>query len=276
MLVMMSFSAATEELQDFLSQRGRSDLTIRAYKTDLKMFWQEMELTEINLNDLERIAAQWLNKYRHVVGPKTTGRRLTTMRNLGLVYDREILKKYSAPTPARSIPHPLPKGTKDLKRLLDVCNSEEHKLLIAMCGLLGMRVSEARNARSSDFDFAHQIVTIVGKGHKVRKVPISPYAWSLLLPMLVRAHLERDGQLVGMSDRTARALITNLGTRAGIDRPISSHDLRATFGTEAYQHSKDLRAVQELLGHASPQQTQLYTGISQDAMRHSASFMEDE
>ena len=65
-----------------------------------------------------------------------------------------------------------------------------------------------------------------------------------------------------MGDRSARALITRLGERAGLRRAIASHDLRATFATEVYNRTRDMRLVQELLGHSRLSTTQKYTQVS--------------
>jgi integrase len=240
------------------------------------MFWQEMDLDLLNLEDLEDLAALWLNTNRRVVAPKTTGRRLTAMKNLGLAYKQAVLIDYSPPTAAQPKPHPLPGGFADLQKLLDSCHQEEHRTVIALTGLVGARISEAREIQASSFNMHDKTVRIWGKGDKERVVPVSDMAWRILMPTLVDRLTTGHGDvpLVSMGDRTARELITRLGVRARINRSISSHDLRATFATEAYRRTKDIRAVQVLLGHASSKQTELYILVEDDAMRAAANFME--
>jgi len=240
------------------------------------MFWEEMDLDTISIQEIETLAALWLNGRRRIVSAKTTGRRLTSMKNFGLAFKVAILAEYSAPTPAKPRPHPLPGGVDDLRSLLNACYQEEHRTLIALTGLCGARITEAREVCPVNFSFVDQNVTIWGKGDKERTIPIGDYAWSIFLPILVDRMTtnQANAPLVKMGDRTARELITRLGVRAGIRRPISSHDLRATFATEAYERTKDIRAVQELLGHASSQQTELYILIKDDAMRAAANIME--
>ena len=271
----ISFTAATEALRSSLSLKGRAENTHRAYLADLKMFWLEMDLDQLDLDHLETLASRWLNSKRRIIAPKTTHRRLTTMKNLGLAFKLRILDDYRTPTPATPKPHPLPEGTEDLRKLLNVCYTTEHKVLITLTGLCGMRISEAREIDPTHFDFAAREVSVWGKGDKVRNIPLSDFAWSVLLPVLVDFMSTGRGKecLVKMGDRSARDLITRLGERAGISRAISSHDLRATFATEAYRNTKDIRAVQELLGHASAKQTELYILIDDGAKRAAASFM---
>lgn len=273
----ISLFDATEALRSYLSSRGLSEQTHKAYLTDLRMFWQEMDLKDLSLEDLEDMAAMWLNDRRRIMSPKTTGRRLTSMKNLGFAYKLVILSRYKLPTAAQPKPHPVPGGQGGLRRLLNACNSDEHRALVALMGLCGARISEARSICPKDFDYVDQSLSIWGKGDKVRIVPVSDFAWSILLPTLVEIMTSEgaDQTLVKMSDRTARMLITRLGERIGLVRPISSHDLRASFATEAYRHSKDIVAVQQLLGHATSKQTELYIEIDDDSKRTAASFMEE-
>lgn len=270
------FSDATEALRAYLSSKGRAENTRRAYQADLKMFWQEMNLEEISLADLEKLASDWLNSKRRTIAPKTTHRRLTTMKNLALAFKTRILDDYTTPTPSRPTPHPLPGGLEDLNKLFSVCFHEQHRVLIALTGLVGMRIHEALNAKPSDFDHATRQVTIWGKGDRIRKIPVSTKAMEILMPSLIEASISgrSDTPLIQVGDRSARELITILGERAKLSRRISSHDLRATFATVAYAKSKDLRAVQELLGHADSKQTETYVLVSDQALRTAANIME--
>lgn len=238
------------------------------------MFVHEQGLDGINLDTLEIDGAAWLNRLRRVIGTKTTGRRLTSLKALGRSYKMLVLVDYKAPTPARADPHPLPGGQTDLVNMLDSCDSEEHKLLIALCGLVGCRVQEARNALPTDIDYAKRKLRIYGKGNKERIVPISDAAWEIILPIAVMSMRHPGDPMISMGDRSARDVITRIGARAGVSRRVSSHDLRATFATLAYRQTKDIRAVQYLLGHASSKQTEVYIEVDTESMSKAANFME--
>jgi len=67
-------------------------------------------------------------------------------------------------------------------------------------------------------------------------------------------------------------MITLLGERAGLSRPIASHDLRATFGTAVFNKTGNLRTAQELLGHSSSATTEIYTGVDLKQMRDGVDF----
>lgn len=266
---------ATASIQKFLDSQGSSDLTIRAYKSDVLTFARDMGLTEFSLDELEHLAASWLNKYRRIVAPKTTNRRLTSMRTLGKAYEVVILKNYHAPTPDRPKPHPLPNGRQDLSKMLDECSNDSQRMLLVLTGMCGLRIGEALSLRPQDINLKERTIKVWGKGSKIRTVPISDTAWDMVCASVVEAMLDGKAKLLGYADRSARMVITTLAERAGIGRPVASHDLRATFATEAYVASGyDLRVVQELLGHASPDQTQIYVERGDEARRNAVNFME--
>lgn len=271
-----TMNEATEAIRIYLTSRGRADNSIRGYVADTKMFFLEMELSEVSLQDLEYKAALWLNRFRKQIAAKTTSRRLTTMRTLGKCFGLEVLSEYSAPTAMKTAPHPLPNGKDDLIAMLRLANNDEQRALIVLLGMCGLRVSEARSIGPKDFNLHDMTIKLRGKGDKDRYVPVSKAAWNVLCAFVVKCTLDNQELLVNLSDRTAREIVTNLAARAGIKRRISSHDLRATWGTEANRHTKNLRAVQEALGHADPRQTALYTDTNIKDMHEAAKFMDDD
>lgn len=259
---------AIDRFHSSLSGKGRSEKTVKAYTTDLKIFLKEIEEPEISAEEFEATAERWLTANRRRIAPKTTGRRLTSLRAFARWAGMgEVLKDYSAPTPARSQPHPLPEGVDGVRRLIDATRNERQKALIALCGLCGCRVAEALAVRPSDFDLHDMTLSVRGKGDKTRIVPVSSLAWDVLAAPVGRAFCEDDREVVGLKDRFARRVITDLGVKAGLKRHISSHDLRATFATAVYDKTLDLRLVQELLGHSSSQTTEVYTLVSKTKMR---------
>lgn len=264
-----------DRFRSSLSARGRSEKTIKGYSTDLRIFLQELEEEAIPMEEFEECGMNWLQANRKRVAPKTTQRRLTSLK----AYSKwagwgDLFTEYSGPVPAKGVPHPLPEGIEGVRRLIRATRNEKQKALIALCGLCGCRVAEALSVQPDDFDFHTQRLKIRGKGDKERIVPVSSEAWEILLPAITRAYVSgaEVPVVVGLKDRFARRVISDLGVKAGLKRHISSHDLRATFGTEIYNRTLDLRLVQELLGHASSQQTEIYTGVSEAKMREAVEF----
>lgn len=261
---------------EHLKAMGRSEQTIRAYRSDLNMFFTDTfaysgSPITLNPKSFEEAASAWLNNYRYTVAPKTTGRRLTTLRVFakycGIV---NPLDGYSIPRTGPSIPHPIPEGITGVHRMISHGRNEEQKALVALCGLVGCRVSEALSVRPGDFNLDEMTLSIRGKGDRTRVVPVSESAWSVLCNPVARAILNGSSTVVSYHDRFARKTITNMGIASGLARRVASHDLRATFATAAYNQSNNLRVVQELLGHSSSQTTETYTQVRMDQMRKAA------
>jgi integrase/recombinase XerC len=127
----------------------------------------------------------------------------------------------------------------------------------------GIRVSELCGLRPSDVDLERATITVWGKGSKQRQVPITPAAVSALRSVAF------VGDCVFVNARGKR--LTPRDVRRIVDRrssaPTHPHALRHTFATHLLDGGADLRAVQELLGHADLSTTQHYTHVSKERLR---------
>ncbi len=266
-----------QKIQDYLTHlqaRGFSQNTLRAYRADLEGLLIHLATIQAptNFRDLEGECAKYLNKYRQTWAPKTTVRKLGTIRSFGVWLcggqqpGRDFLANYKPPTPAAHQPHPIPEGIDGVKAMIARTRNPLHKALITLTGLMGLRVDEAIHVLPEHFDLIEMTLKIRGKGDKTRVIPISDVAWSHLHGRYIDA-CAADAAMVPYTNSGARKAITRHGRNAGLSRPISSHDMRATLATAAYRNSKDLRAVQELLGHADARTTQVYTEVSMESMR---------
>jgi len=258
------------KFHDWLCGKGRSNNTASAYATDLRMLLLDRGVRAVTMEDFEDVATHWLTSTRRIVALKTTSRRLTSVRAFAKWAGwPAALTEYSAPHAAPTVPHPLPEGMAGVRKMLGYARTPQQRALVALCGFLGLRVGEALAVKPSDFDMTDMELKVLGKGEKYRYVPVSPEAWGALAEPVTMAFLANDGFVVPIADRVARSNITQMGKRAGLKRSVASHDLRATFATAVYDRTKDMRLVQELLGHASVETTQIYVGV-QRAKLHSA------
>jgi site-specific recombinase XerD len=258
-------TASIAAFQQWLSDRGRSEQTVKAYGADLRGFFEFAG--DHDQDEFLEKAAQYLTHIRKHRAAKSVRRYLGTLRVYGKWLGfSDPLGDYLAPTPARPVPHPIPEGMDGVLAMLEEAEQQEHLNLVALCGLAGLRVGEAVVARVTDIDTLARTMKVRGKGDKERIVPVSDRLLAILEPTLQMHDLD-DPRLVPLHERTARKVITRLAERASLARSVSSHDLRATFATAAYERSGDLRAVQELLGHSDSRTTEVYTGISMAAMR---------
>lgn len=261
-----------ESFRQWLSDRGRSEHTAKSYASDLQQFLLAGGTSSIDFSDLEDQGSRWLTANRRTLSPKTTGRRLTSLRAFARWAGQPAMfLDYTAPTPLKHIPDPLPEGIEGVHRMLAVAENTTLKVSVALCGLAGLRISEALSLSSDDLDWSTRLITVRGKGDKTRIVPMSTLLADILLEPAVRAAgnptllMGPDGGPVG--DRLARRSITRLGRRAGLTRTVASHQLRATFATHTLNKTGNIRVVQELLGHADVKTTEGYTAVRIDQMR---------
>ena len=141
----------------------------------------------------------------------------------------------------------------------------------------GLRVAECCNLRLDDCDLSRGLVTVLGKGAKVRRVPLGEPAIDSLRAWLARGRpelattespadrvfLNRRGR--GLSTRDARRILERHPLADG--RAVHPHALRHAYATHLLEGGADLRAVQELLGHADLATTQIYTHVTRDRLR---------
>lgn len=177
-----------------------------------------------------------------------------------------ILFDYSPPKAKRPTPHPISEGIEGVVRMCRNAKSPNEAALFALQGLMGLRVSEALSVMPQDFNEQDMTLTVRGKGDKERELPIPTMAWKYIRPAYMFAQ-ESGRTVVDMPDRTARHRITATGKRLGFDKRIKSHDLRSTLATALYDNTLDLRATQEVLGHASSRTTEMYTQVTMKTMR---------
>jgi integrase/recombinase XerC len=132
----------------------------------------------------------------------------------------------------------------------------------------GLRLSELADLDLDDIDMAGQLVTVTGKGRKTRTLPVGEYALKAIRAWLtVRPHIEAE-QALFTSTRGTRISVRNIqsrlhkrGRETSMHQDVHPHMLRHSFASHMLESSGDLRAVQELLGHANISTTQIYTHL---------------
>lgn len=134
----------------------------------------------------------------------------------------------------------------------------------------GLRLSELVNLNLESVDFADAIVTVLGKGNKTRKVPVGRYAIKAIKVWLKQrtAMIDSDQAALFVSNRgrristrTVQQRLRDWAIKQGLATHVHPHMLRHSFATHILESSGDLRAVQELLGHADISTTQVYTHL---------------
>lgn len=272
-----------------LLRRNESPHTIRNYGADLREFLAYFSPEGVSppaMTDFDLLALrEWLaHLYDRELMATTIRRKLASVRGLFRYLSRE---GRIAGDPARLLrlprmPRTLPQvpnaettnALVDGVELLDMNrpHPRRDRVLLELLYGCGLRVSEAVGLDLQDIDFSERWLRVRGKGRKERQVPFGSKAAEAL-----RGYLEkrppaqalflnhRGGRL---TDRAARNIVKFYSTYVLGDSSIHPHTLRHAFATHLLSDGADLRAIQELLGHARLSTTQKYTQVSlEDLMR---------
>jgi integrase/recombinase XerC len=267
-------------------ERRASPHTLRAYGDDLERFlgFLSGHLGGVDEPALAKLAPADIRAFITVrrqegLGAKGVQRALAAIRGFFKYLAREnILESAAArnvrtPRVRRGLPRPL--SETDAARAIEVAGenavdwiaSRDVALLTLLYGA-GLRISEALSLRRGDVPLGESL-TILGKGSKERVVPLIdpvraaiaeyeakiPFAGEKASPLF----LSRRGKPMGA--REAQVLMQRLRGALGLSDRATPHALRHSFATHLLANGGDLRAVQELLGHASLSTTQTYTEI---------------
>jgi len=268
-------------------ERRASPHTLRAYGDDTARFLgflhehlggtvNERALAKLSPADIRA----FITKRRgEGLGPRGVQRALAAIRSFFRFLAREEILENAAPravrTPRihRGLPRPL--SEPDAANVLEEAAANDVEWIAARDTALltllygaGLRISEALSLKRGDVPLG-QSLSILGKGRKERAVPVLPAvreaiaAYAPLIPFSGGPQsplfLSRRGK--PMSPREAQLLMQRLRSALGLSERATPHALRHSFATHLLQNGGDLRAVQELLGHASLSTTQTYTEI---------------
>jgi integrase/recombinase XerC len=282
-------------LAHLIGERRASPRTGEAYGRDLKAFFAF--LTDHlggapTVSDLAQLEARDFRAYlaRRRAGPeglspRSAARALAAIRG----FFRYVVRRYGVkndqlalvmgPKLARALPRPVSEDA--AHAILDLAASDEDEPWVgardaAVLALLygaGLRISEALSLTPADLPLGDGL-RILGKGGKERVVPVlKPVAEAVeryaalcphpLTPSLPLFRAKRGGAL---SPRTIQLRMESLRARLGLPATATPHALRHAFATHLLAHGADLRAIQELLGHADLSTTQIYAEVDADTL----------
>ena len=267
------------------AEKGLADLTIRNYKADLRPLYDYMRLKDIaDMRSLDRINLRgylaWLTELGYV--RHSVSRKLSTLRTfLKWMSSKGIIE--GDPLPKRGVmrvPKRLPRflSQDQADRLMDAPDAakptglRDQALLEVIYGA-GLRVSEASNLSVTDLNLAAREIRVRGKGSKERVVLIGETAKSALSLYLRDGRPKLVGKGSGMtvflnrfggrlSQRSIQEKVRRYSVKAALPSGVHTHTLRHSYATHMLEGGADLRVVQELMGHASPATTQIYTHVT--------------
>ena len=289
-----------QEIQSFLNhlsiEKGFSPNTTDAYRNDLSQladFVEELAMVQgydpqWSAVDRNLLISYILNLKERNYAPATVARKLAAVKSFFdfLVAEGALrsdpTENLSSPKVGKSLPKPL--STAEVEALLEEpakLSSPEAKRDRAMLELLyagGMRVSELVSTNTSDLNLGAGFVRCFGKGSKERIIPIHRGAVEALEEYLTGARLSllhnKEDEALFLNRRGERLtrqgfwlILKDYARAAGIKREVTPHTLRHSFATHMLSGGADLRAVQELLGHANISSTQVYTHLTSEHVR---------
>ena len=262
-------------------ERRLSPRTLESYGRDLRALLPWLEQQEIR--DWKQLNQQQVRQYlaqRHRQGrsPKSLHRELSSLRSLYRYLMRENVAEANpalgvrAPKVRRKLPATL--DADQLGQLLDFEDDSpvglRDRAIMELFYSSGLRLAELVGLNLGDIDFGDALVEVTGKGAKTRRIPVGRMAREALQEWLgVRRSLARADEtalFVGVrGQRINRSMVQKLlnqrALQQGAPRRIHPHLLRHSFASHLLESSGDLRAVQELLGHANISTTQIYTHL---------------
>lgn len=269
-------------LQNLAAVRRLSPHTVNGYRRDLALFLAFCATHKLSQPDAVdgAHARAWLRDlHQRGLQPKSMQRALSALRSFykWMFREGEIKKTPLAGISAPKAPRRLPVAldTDQAQQLLDNGSSDDDWLAVRDQAIMelfyssGLRLAELAAANLGDIDFGEGFVTVIGKGRKQRKVPLGRAASTALQTWIAqRAQLGIDGDALFVSQRKTRishrsiqARLARHALERGLPQHVHPHMLRHAFASHVLESSGDLRAVQEMLGHANLTTTQIYTHL---------------
>lgn len=271
-------------LADYLKflnfERGLSPLTRENYARDISQLFALSDGTPLDHLQSTNIRRYIASLHGKGLGGKSIARMLSSWRGFFdfLVqrhhYSNNPVIGLRAPKSAKSLPKAL--SIEQTIQLVDIKENDtlsvrDHAILELFYSS-GLRLSEVVNLNVDQLDFSEGTVTVTGKGNKTRIVPLGNHAataiqtWLKLRPILLINNLDEKAIFISkqgkrISARNIQYRLQAWSIKQGVNSSVHPHMLRHSFASHVLQSSGDLRAVQEMLGHANISTTQVYTHL---------------
>ncbi len=282
------FKPEREQYLYFLKlEKGLSENSLQSYDNDLRRYLSFIG-REIGLRDLSGITLEHIEKYLEVLfsmhlSVSTITRNISSIRGF---HQFAVMEQWSPANPAELIELPRKGRTlpgvldqDEVAALLDAPDRSDRlgkrdAAVLELMYATGMRASETIHLQTDQFIHELQLLKIIGKGNKERIVPVGGKALEAVSdyvkesrPFLVKSGASAKNRLFlsyrgkPLSRMSLWHIVTGAARDANIKKAIHPHTLRHSFATHLLEGGADLRAVQEMLGHASILTTEIYTHI---------------
>lgn len=275
-----------------LVEKGLAQNTIVSYERDLKSYTKYLKKVESikNLQDIQRIHIVHFLTFLKEQGKsaRTMARHIASIRAFhqfllrDKVVDNDPTVHIETPKQERSLPKVL--NLQEVEQLLEAPKEDSHfglrdKAMLELLYATGIRISELISLNTGDVHITMGFVRCIGKGNKERIIPIGKSAIGAVQKYLDEGRpsfvskkhrddalfLNHHGQR--MTRQGFWKILKRLASEAGISKELTPHTLRHSFATHLLENGADLRAVQEMLGHADISTTQIYTHVTKTRLK---------
>ena len=247
--------AYTGDLQDFLERAGK-DFCSMTYK-NIRSYIAEIQNKKYTKTTIARKIAAIKAFYRYLYREK--------------LVDINPAANVKAPKKNKALPEFLTES--EIKRIIDQVSNQRDRAILELLYATGMRISELCSLNFENMNLEENEITVFGKGGKERIVLVSNKARKILLKYMESRDIAPNNPVFTsingnrLLPRQVHRVIAKAVQKAGLSKKVSPHTFRHTFATRMLEKGADLRVVQELLGHASISNTQIYTHVSVERLR---------
>lgn len=192
-----------------------------------------------------------------------------------LYFEKILCRRFFANIPraksAKKLPETLTK--EEVKKILGTIQNVKHKLLLGLIYSSGLRVSEVVNCKVKDLDFESKLMRVrLAKGAKDRTTILSEKVCAVLQKYVknknANDYVFESDQGGRLTERTAQKVFSNALANSQIKKPATCHSLRHSFATHLLEAGTSIRYIQELLGHARLETTQIYTKVADNNLQN--------
>ena len=291
-------------------ERNYSEKTAKSYEQDISCFFKFLHEEGVAMEEVDQIVIRnfLTEELNRGVSKRTLKRRLCALKHFYKYMVREQMVKsnpflfVSSPKYEKTFPRVLYQD--QIKEILEENKKRTDELAIRDQAILstlyysGIRASELVNLEIQSVSLSQRLIRVIGKGNKERIVPITEECkkdittyLKTLRPVLFSRNKEaqRNSMIVDENKKKVNALFLNdvgvqltvgglefildrIEERTGTFVGLHPHILRHSFATHLLENGADLRVIQELLGHESINTTQVYTHVTEEAMKEAYSF----
>ena len=294
----MGLSEITKRyLKDFLIylevEKNFSAHTVRAYNSDILSFLLWLDTTPIEQTDHTKLRDYLVFIQRFNYSKTTLSRKIAAIRTFyRFLYREKIIdtnpaNSVHAPKKSKSLPKFL--TGKEIEQILNNIQIStpagyRNRTILELLYATGMRISELSNLNFGNLNLEENEITVMGKGAKERIVLVSERAKDFLQKYIktVRYMVAEEGSDIEENEdspvfinktgyrlqpQSIRTVLNDIVKKIELPKKVTPHVFRHSFATKLLENGADLRVVQELLGHASISNTQIYTHVSTERLK---------